>query len=225
MAKIVEEPSYREKRFLFKDRFQAGEILAVKLKEYAVKSEAIVLAVPSGGVPVGYSIAKSLSLPLDVIIVRKIQVPWNTEAGFGALAWDGEIVFNKSLMKDLNLTEEMIEVSVSKTEKIIQTRLRRFRGDKPMPHLEGKSAIIVDDGLASGFTMLAAIRSVKKMKPKETVVAVPTASVSAIRLLQSEVDALVSLNIRSGPTFAVADAYIDWYDLSDDEVKEILEKT
>jgi putative phosphoribosyl transferase len=225
MVKIVEEPSYREKRFLFKDRFQAGEILAAKLKEYGGTSEAIVLAVPSGGVPVGYSIAKSLSLPLDVIIVRKIQVPWNTEAGFGALVWDGEIVFNESLIRDLNLTEEMIEVSVSKTEKIIQTRLRRFRGDKPMPNLEGKNVIIVDDGLASGFTMLAAIRSVKKMKPKETVVAVPTSSVSAIRLLQSEVDVLVCLNIRSGPTFAVADAYIDWYDLSDDEVKEILEKT
>ena len=161
MVKIVEEPSYREKRFLFKDRFQAGEILAGKLEKYSGKSEAIVLAVPAGGVPVGYSIAKSLLLPLDVIIVRKIQVPWNTEAGFGALAWDGEIVFNESLIRDLNLTEEMIEDSVSKTKKIIHARLRRFRGDKPMPHLEGTSVILVDDGLASGFTMLASIRSVK----------------------------------------------------------------
>jgi predicted phosphoribosyltransferase len=116
----------------------------------------------------------------------------------------------------------MIEDSVSKTKKIIHMRLKRFRGDRPMPNVEGKSLILVDDGLASGLTMLVDIKSIKKMKPKEVIVAVPTASTSAIRLLRSEVDVLVCLNVRSGSSFAVADAYEEWHDLSDDEVIKIL---
>ena len=222
MAKIIEELTYRDRRYVFKDRFQAGELLARKLKEYVGKNDAIILTIPAGGVPVGYSLSKSLALPMDIIIVRKMQVPWNTEAGFGALSWDGQVVLNQPLVLDLHLDEETIDLSILKTKKVIEERLRKFRGDKPIPNLGGKSAIVVDDGLASGFTMLAAIRSVRKLAAREIVVAVPTASTSAIRLLQSEVDILVCLNIRSGPAFAVADSYINWYDLSDDEVIEIL---
>ncbi len=223
MVKIIDEPSYREKKFVFKDRFQAGKILAEKLGEYKSKSDAIVLAVPAGGVPVGYIVAKNLSISFDIIVVRKIQIPWNTEAGFGALSWDGEIVFNEPLLRSLNLRKDEIEDLVSKTKKIILGRLKKFRGDKPMPDIKGIDVILVDDGLASGFTMLAAVKSVKKMGAKKIIVAVPTSSVSAIRLLRSEVDMLVSLNVRSVPAFAVGDAYLEWHDLSDDEVKKILD--
>ncbi|MGD0329575.1 MAG: SDR family NAD(P)-dependent oxidoreductase [Nitrososphaeria archaeon] len=223
MVKIIDEPSYREKKFVFKDRFQAGKILAEKLGEYKSRSDAIVLAVPAGGVPVGYIVAKNLSISFDIILVRKIQIPWNTEAGFGALSWDGEIVFNEPLVRSLNLRKDEIEDLVSKTKKTILERLKKFRGDKPMPDIEGIDVILVDDGLASGFTMLAAIKSVKKMGAQNIIVAVPTSSVSAIRLLRSEVDMLVSLNVRSVPSFAVADAYLEWHDLSDDEVKKILD--
>jgi len=223
-AEIIEEPSYRERMFIFKDRLHAGKLLAEKLQKYAGKENVILLTVPAGGVPVGYVVAKNLGFPMDVIIVRKIQIPWNTEAGFGAITWDGEKVLNEPLVRGLSLTERLIEESTAKTKRIIQDRLKKFRGDRPMPGLTGKVVIMVDDGLASGFTMLAAVRSVRKRKPEKIVVAVPTASLRAIELIVAEVEEIVCLNIRSGLIFAVADAYKDWYDLTDEEVTEILKK-
>ena len=223
-AKIVEEPSYRERTFVFRDRFHAGKILAEKLREYGGNRKAIVLAVPAGGVPVGYVVARELAVPMDVVVVRKVQIPWNPEAGFGAVTWDGEIVLNEGLVSDLGLTGKMIEESILKTRRIIQDRIRRFRGDSPMPDLGGKTVMLVDDGLASGFTMLAAARSVRKREPEKVMIAVPTASLRAVQLLGSEADEIVCLNIRSGPIFAVADAYRNWYDLSDEEVVKILEE-
>jgi len=223
MTKIVEEPDYREKTFIFHDRFHAGRLLGKKLQKYS-KENIVLLIVPAGGVPVGYEISKELAVSMDVIIVRKIQIPWNTEAGFGALTWDGDILLNELIIKHLGLTGKMIEESISKTWRIIQERSRSFRGGKPIPNLTGKIIVLVDDGLASGFTMLAAARSVRKKKPERIVVAVPTASISAIRLLTTEVEEIVCLNIRSGSIFAVADAYKNWYDLTDTDVINILEK-
>ncbi len=222
LAKIVEEPSYRERRFIFDDRFHAGRLLAEKLQDYISGEDVVLLAIPDGGVPVGYMVAKELGVPMDVIIVRKIQIPWNTEAGFGALTWDGEIVLNEVLIKRLGLTEKMIQESILKTQRILRERVRKFRGDRPMPDLRGRVAVLVDDGLASGFTMLAAARSIKKKEPRRVIVAVPTASAGAINLLSDEVDEIFCLNIRSGPVFAVADAYRNWYDLTDEDVIEIL---
>ena len=161
-AKIIEEPTLRERVHVFRDRFQAGKLLAEKLREYYGKGNVIVLAIPAGGVPVGYTVAKELAVPMDVVVVRKVQIPWNTEAGFGAVTWDGEMVLNEPLVEQLGLTREEIEESISKTKRIIQERLRKFRGDKPMPQLRDKVVILVDDGLASGFTMLAAARSARK---------------------------------------------------------------
>jgi len=223
-AKITDEPAFRERVSIFSDRLHAGRLLAQKLKEYAAKRNVILLAVPAGGVPVGYVVAEQLGVQMDVIVVRKIQIPWNMEAGFGAITWDGEAVLNEPLVRRLWLTDEQIEGSISETRRTIQERLRKFRGDSPMPELRGKVLILVDDGLASGFTVLAAARCVRKKKPEKTVVAVPTASIGAIELLAPEVDEIVCLNIRSGPIFAVADAYKKWYDLKDEEVVEILEK-
>jgi len=224
VAKIIEEPAYRERRFIFQDRFHAGKLLAEKLRNYATRGNTVLLAVPAGGVPVGYMIAKELGIPMDVIIVRKVQIPWNPEAGFGALTWDGETVLNETLIEHLGLTEKMIKESISKTLRVLRERIRKFRGDRPMPDFEGKVVILVDDGLASGFTMLAAARSIKKKEPHKIVVAVPTASAGSIELLSNEVDEIICLNIRSGPIFAVADAYRNWYDLTDEDVIDILEK-
>jgi predicted phosphoribosyltransferase len=223
-AKIVEDPAFRERVFVFRDRVEAGKLLAEKLREYSDKGNVIVLAVPAGGVPVGYAVAKELAIPMDLAVVRKVQIPWNTEAGFGAVAWDNEIVLNEPLVEQLDLTREEIEGSISKTRRIIQERLRKFRGYRPMPHLRDKIVILVDDGLASGFTMLAVAGCVRKRTPEKIIVAVPTASMGAVELLAPEVDELVCLNIRSGPSFAVADAYENWYDLTDEEVTKILKK-
>jgi putative phosphoribosyl transferase len=220
-AKIIEEHDLREKVKVFRDRFHAGKLLAEKLQEYSQLKNAIVLAIPAGGVPVGYVIAKELDIPIDVVIVRKAQIPWNTEAGFGAVTWDGVTVLNELLIDQLGLTEEDIEESIYETKKNIEKRLRKFRGNKPLPELKDKAIILVDDGLASGFTMLAAVRSLRKNLPKKIIVAIPTASLGAIDLLRSEVDEIVCLNIRSG-SFAVADAYENWYDLTDEEVQGIL---
>ena len=221
-AKIIEERALREQVHVFRDRFQAGTLLADKLREYYREKNVIVLAIPAGGVPVGYMVAKELAVPLDVVVVRKVQIPWNTEAGFGAVTWDGETVINEPLVEQLGLTREEIEESILKTKRNIQERLRKFRGDNPLPQLRDKAIIFVDDGLASGFTMLATARSARKRRPKKIVVAVPTASLGAVELLMSEVDEIVCLNIRSGLSFAVADAYEDWYDLTDEEALKIL---
>ena len=223
-ARIIEEPALRERLHVFRDRFDAGSLLAQKLRESRGKENVIVLAVPAGEVPVGYMVAKEFGVPMDVVIVRKIQIPWNTEAGFGAVTWDGETVLNEHLVEQLGLTTEEVEESILKTKRNIQERLRKFRGDKPMPPLRGKVVILVDDGLASGFTMLAAARSARKSMPKSIVVAVPTGSLGAIELLMPEVDKIACLNIRSGPSFAVAEAYENWYDLTDEEVLRILKK-
>jgi putative phosphoribosyl transferase len=220
-AKVIDEPALREKVKVFQDRFQAGKLLAEKLRNYSGQENVLVLVVPAGGVPVGSVVAKELSVLMDVVIVRKAQIPWNTEAGFGAVTWNGETVLNELLVEQLGLTEEDIEESISKAKRSIEERLRKFRGNKPMLSVKDKIIILVDDGLASGFTMLAAVRSLRKSLPEKIVVAVPTGSFGAIDLLRSEVDEIVCLNIRSG-SFAVADAYVSWYDLADEEVLKII---
>lgn len=220
---VIDEPSYRSLRHLFRDRVHAAELLAKKLDKYKGRGT-IVLAIPSGGVPVGYVVAERIGATLDLALVRKIQLPWNPEAGFGAVTWDGIVIFNEPMLRALNLSDEKIDECVLKTKKTIQERLEKFRGGKPFPNLSDKTVLLVDDGLASGFTMLAAVRSVKKRAPKRIVVATPTASAGAIELVSPHVDELICLNIRDDFIFAVADAYQKWYDLSDEEVLNYLKK-
>jgi len=181
-----------------------------------------VLGIPSGGVPVAAEIAKELGLSLDVIIVRKIQLPDNTEAGFGAVGPDGEVSLNTNLISQLHLTQEEVERQIQITVDTIKRRNELFRKGRQFPLLKDKVVIIVDDGLASGYTMLSAVDFIKRHKPEKVVVAVPTAPKGTVDLVSSRVDELVCLNVRSGFTFAVADAYERWYDLEDEEVISIL---
>ena len=220
-SKIIDNQALRNKAYVFKDRMHAGELLADELQRHVGHGD-ILLALPAGGVPVGFVIAKRLEIPLDVIIVRKIQIPWNTEAGFGAAAWDGSTVLNHSLVTELGLTPNQIEESISRTRQIVSERVQKFRGSRPLPNIRDKVVLIIDDGLASGYTMAVAADSVRNQEPQEVIVAVPTGSVEAVRLVSSKADLLICLNIRSGPIFAVADAYEEWYDLTDDEVMRYL---
>ncbi len=222
---LIEESAYRDRELLFRDRLQAGELLAEKLRLRVAGRDMQLLAVPAGGVPVGYVIAEKLKIPLDVAIVRKIQIPWNTEAGFGALTWDGRVLLNEPLVAELGLSTDLIQQCIARTREILYERVRNFRRDRPFPDLNGRTVVLVDDGLASGFTMLAAAESVKTQRPRKIIVAVPTGSANAIDLLAPSVDELVCLNVRSGPIFAVADAYEKWYDLSDNEVLEFLRRS
>jgi predicted phosphoribosyltransferase len=221
---VTEEPAYRDKTFVFRDRLHAAKILAEKLQPYADNPDTIVLAIPAGGIPVGYVIATRLSVAFDVIVVRKVQLPWDPEAGFGAVAWKGEVILNRPMIEQLGLSETQIKHAISKASTNVQERVRKFRENRPLPDLQNKKVILADDGLASGFTMLAAVKAVKKEKPKEIIIAVPTAPMGATGLLTKEVNLLIALNIRSGPVFAVADAYKDWHDVSDQEAMMLLKR-
>jgi len=225
ISNVIEELAYRDREFVFKDRLHAGALLADKLRPLLAGRDVQLLAVPAGGVAVGYAVAQKLIMPFDIAIVRKIQIPWNTEAGFGAIAWDGRVLLNELLVAQLGLSTEAVEQCISQTREMVRQRMQKFRGNRPFPDLNGKTVILVDDGLASGFTMLAAAKSVSNQHPEKIVIAVPTASVGSIELLASSVDELVCPNIRGGPIFAVADAYENWYDLSDDEVLELLRRS
>ncbi|MFA4935397.1 MAG: phosphoribosyltransferase family protein [Candidatus Methanoperedens sp.] len=221
MGRLIEEISLRNKLHVFEDRTEAGSLLAGKLIQYR-DSGGIVLGIPSGGAPVAREIAAALNLSMDLMIVRKLQIPYNPEAGFGAMGLDGEIILNEGLLAQLGLTEDEIREQAKKTEEVIKRRNLIFRGGRPFPPLKDRSVILVDDGLASGYTMLAAVRSVKRKSPKKIIVAVPTASKRTVELILPEVDELICLNVRHGISFAVADAYRNWYDLSDEEVISII---
>jgi putative phosphoribosyl transferase len=224
MAEIVDEPAFRNRRRVFDDRVHAGELLARKMGAYKGRRGAYVLAIPAGGVQVAFVVSRRLGLPLDLVVTRKIHVPWNREAGFGAVSWDGLILLNEPMVSSLGLTKEDVERCVAEEKEAIRGRLRLFRGDKPFPSLKDKTAIIVDDGLASGFSMLTTVKAVKKMGAGEIVVAVPTAPVSAVELIRPHVDKIFCPNIRSGPIFAVADAYKEWHDLADGDVIDVLKQ-
>ena len=189
-----------------------------------IRKSIIVLAIPNGGVAVGHEVSKSLNIDFDVIVCRKVQIPWNPEAGYGSVAPDGSCFLNKKLVLALGLSDRIIKQNIKETMNQIKKRIEKYRGKKPFPKLKDKIVILVDDGLASGFTMLASIEFVKKKKPKKIIVAVPTASGSAYQLVKSEIDKLIALDVRYAHPFAVADAYENWYDVSDEEVLKYLKK-
>ena len=221
MGELVEHMALKNRVGVFRDRYEAGQLLGKELMRYK-DVDAIVLAIPSGGVPVASEISRITGLPMDLIIVRKLQIPGNPEAGFGALSPDGEMVLNEGLVREFGLTPDQIREQTEKTLRVITQRSIRFRGANPPPELRGRYVIIVDDGLASGYTMIAAIRWVKKMVPQEVIVAVPTGSERTIDRMLSEVDRIFCLNVRSGFPYAVADAYRSWHDLADEEVLKLI---
>ena len=222
MDNLIEDAGLKGKKRVFADREEAGTRLASLLKGIA-DPEGMVLAIPAGGVPVACVVAREHGLPLDVLIVRKIQIPDNPEAGFGAIGPDGEVLLNERIVDDLRLSQKEIQAQVSETQRVLESREKVFRKGRPQPELKGLQVILVDDGLASGYTMMAAVDYARQQEARQVVVAVPTASQRTIHFLQPATDVLVCTNVRSGPVFAVADAYREWYDLGDEEVVSLLE--
>ncbi len=221
MGKLRDDPNLRDRTYIFADRRKAGERLAEMLRDFRDQPFRL-FAIPAGGVPVAAVIAQTFVAPLDLIIVRKIQLPWTTEAGFGALDPDGKPMFNEPLVSRLSLTPDQIEAQIAKTLANLREREAHLRGGRPYPDLTGETVIIVDDGLASGYTMRAAVRFLKGKGAAQLVVAVPTASDRTAQAIVSLVDLLVCPNIRGGLSFAVADAYMNWYDVEEPEVLELL---
>ena len=160
----------------FQNRAEAGRQLAAKLTDFKNRRDVVVLALPRGGVPVGYEVAKALNAPLDVFIVRKLGVPGQEELAFGAIASGGATVFNEALVQALRLPPALLERVVEKERKELERREKLYRPGKATPDLSGKTVIIVDDGLATGATMRAAVTAIRTLKPLQIVVAVPVAS-------------------------------------------------
>jgi putative phosphoribosyl transferase len=225
MGTIMDDSRLREQQYVFRNRHDAGRQLGEFLTTLPAIRDPLVLAVPAGGVPVGREVAAALHAPLSLAVVRKIRIPGTTESGFGAVTWDGQVLINEQLRAALGLSDGEVEQAVAETRKNVRERVARFTGARPVPVMAGKTVILTDDGLASGFTMLAAVRSTRHHQPAGILVAVPTASASSAELVAGHADQLVCLNIRSGRTFAVADAYEEWYDLDDREVLEELAGT
>ncbi len=224
MGTITDDPSLRERTLVFSDRHDAGRRLAALIRSRPALSAPVVLAIPAGGVPVGVEIALALSAPFSPVIVRKVQVPGNTEAGFGSVTWDGRVLINERLRAALGLPQAAVDAAVAAARRNVEERIARYMAGRQFPALAGTNAILADDGLASGFTMLAAVESIRSLHPARIVVAVPTASASSAELVARQVDELICANIRSGRMFAVAEAYERWHDLSDREVMAELAK-
>ena len=177
---VTELPGLRDRLHVFRDRPHAGEILAGMLEDYRA-SRTLVMAIPAGGIPVAASLARRLSLPLDVAVVSKITLPWNTEAGYGAVAFDGTVRLNRDLLSRLGLSGKEIEAGKAATTGKVERRVEKFRGEPSYPALIRERVILVDDGLASGFTLLVGVEALKKSGTGEIIVAVPTGSAGAVR--------------------------------------------
>ena len=214
-------PELRNQTAVFGSREHAGEILSEMLMQYK-NTEAVVFAIPAGGVPVGAVVAANLQLPLEVAVVSKITLPWNTEAGYGAVAFDGTVRLNEGMVSRIELKNEVIQAGIEQTRNKVKKRVAEFRGGKPPIQIAGRSVILVDDGIASGFTMLVAVEALRKAGAARIIVAVPTAHMEAVEFVLPNVEEVYCANLRSEWAFAVADAYKHWSDVSEEEVAELL---
>ena len=206
---------------LFENRYDAGRQLAARLTEYNGQS-VLVLAIPNGGIPLASEIATALGAELDVVIVRKLPMPLSPESGFGALADDGSMILNDDLIKRERITQSQLDEQVAMVTGQVRQRTLLYRKDRQLSPMRGKIVIIVDDGLASGYTMLAAVESVKRRRASEIIVAVPAASSVALVIVKAAAK-VITLVEGTGPRFTVSDYYRHWHDVADADVLKALD--
>ncbi len=221
-AKIFDLPEMRNRGHVFRDRTQAGALLAGMLEQHR-GTGTLVLAIPAGGVPVAAEIAKQLGLPLDLAVVSKITLPWNTESGYGAVAFDGTVRLNQELIAALDLPPALVEEGIARTREKVARRVRQLCGDRRLSDLTRRAVILVDDGLASGFTLHTAVDALRHLAADKAIIAVPTGHAEAVARIAAIVDSLYCPNIRQGMSFAVADAYEHWTDVSEASVAGIMQ--
>ncbi|HEV2495712.1 MAG TPA: phosphoribosyltransferase [Terriglobia bacterium] len=207
----------------FEDRVEAGQILASQLRAYADRADVVVLALPRGGVPVAFEIAQALRAPLDVMIVRKLGVPGHEELALGAIALGGVRVLNRRLVEELALSPSTIEAIARRQQVELERREKLYRGERPATQVAGQVVILVDDGIATGSTMRAAVQALRQQKPARIVVAVPVAPPSVCEEMQTVVDELICLAQPAG-FFAVGQWYRDFSETSDEQVRSLLER-
>jgi putative phosphoribosyl transferase len=209
-------------RTVFRDRVEAGDVLAARLGHYAGRDDVLVLALPRGGVPVGARVAKALGAPLDVFVVRKLGVPGHEELAMGAIASGGVRVHNEEVVSKLRLDDATIERVAEAEERELARREHRYREQRPPPELAGRVVILVDDGLATGSTMRAAVAAARRLGPARVVVAVPTAPASTCVELRDEADEVVCATTPR-PFRAVGYSYRSFPQTSDEEVRDLLQ--
>jgi predicted phosphoribosyltransferase len=208
---------------IFKDRDEAGERLAKELARYAGRADAIVLGLPRGGVVVAFAVSEALRLTLDVLVVRKIGVPGNEELAMGAIASGGVRVLNRQVIRWLGIPDSIVEDVAAREMRELERRERVFRGDRSPVDVHGKVVLLVDDGIATGATMLAAVSALRVMNPGRVVAAVPVAPPDACARLEKEADELVCL-ARVEPLGAVGSWYLDFPQATDGEVRSLLHR-
>ena len=206
---------------VFENRHDAGRQLAAKLGEYRDQS-VVVLAIPNSGVPVALEVAAALRAEFDLVICRKVPLLLNPEGSLGAAADDGTVILNEEAVKRIGLSRQKLEDEINKVRSEIKQRSLLYKGDRPIIRVGGKTVIIIDDGLASGFTMMTAVESVRHRRPREVIVAVPVASAIAVKQVERVADRVITCVTGFMPEFYVSDFYRYWHDLSDDDVVHYL---
>jgi putative phosphoribosyl transferase len=205
----------------FQDRCEAGQFLATKLTEYADDVSLLVLAMPRGGVPVAYEVAKALRAPLDVFLVRKLGAPGYEELPMGAVASGGVRIFNDEVIQRLGISEKVIEAITREKQQELERREKIYRGPREPVAIAGRSVILVDDGLATGASMRAAVHALKTMQPKTIIAAVPIGSADTCNQIRSEADEVVC-GIMPDPFYAVGAWYSDFMQITDEEINQLL---
>jgi putative phosphoribosyl transferase len=205
----------------FRDRSEAGRLLAQELGAYAGREDVIVLALPRGGVPVAFEVARAIHAPLDVFVVRKLGVPGHEELAMGAIASGGILVTEPNVIEGLAIPPEVVADVAAREEQERLRREREYRGDRPEPDVRGRTVILVDDGLATGSTMRAAVAALRKLQPARIVVAVPVAAASTCADLAPDVDDIVCGRTPE-PFRSVGQWYEEFSQTTDEEVRELL---
>jgi predicted phosphoribosyltransferase len=207
--------------YRFRDRAAAGRLLAAQLGAYARRPDVLVLALPRGGVPVGYEVARSLGAPLDVLVVRKLGVPGHEELAMGAIAGAGVRVIHPAVVAELGIPDRAIDAVAERERRELERRERAYRVGRPAPDLRGRAVVLVDDGLATGMTMRAAIEAVRRQAPAQVIVAVPVIAAQSCATFRTLADALVWV-IAPKHFLAVGQWYADFTPTTDDEVRDLL---
>ena len=208
---------------VFLDRREAGRFLARALARYSNQPDVLVLALPRGGVPVGFEVARALHVPLDVFLVRKLGIPGHEELAMGAIASGGVCVLNDEAVRTFRIPRHVIKRVAAEEKKELERRERSYRGNRPTPLVRGRTVILVDDGLATGSTMRAAVAAIRQKGPARLVVAVPVGSPETCEEFQDEADEAICA-LTPEPFYAVGEWYRDFSQTTDDEVRDLLEQ-
>lgn len=207
----------------FRNRIEAGERLAERLAAYAGRSDVLVLALPRGGVPVAFELARALDAPLDVFVVRKLGVPGREELAMGAIASGGIRVLNDDVVRALRIPDRVIEAVTSRELRELRWRERSYRGNRPPLEIDNRIVILADDGMATGSTMRAAIEALRRLAPTHIIVAVPTAAQAAYAEIRLVADECIC-SVMPDPFYAVGIWYDDFSQTTDEEVRDLLER-